>query len=64
MEWFDHIYVPDDHDEAFLCYEILSNSFTDREEKFFAIENLHILIRNSPEINNLGALLVIGYRGL
>jgi hypothetical protein len=32
MEGFDRIYVPEDRDEAFLCYEILSNSFTDKEE--------------------------------
>jgi hypothetical protein len=64
MEGFNEIHIPDDRDEAFLCYEILSNSFTDEEEKSFVIESLHCLIKSYPEISDLWALLVIGYRGL
>lgn len=64
MEGFDHIYVPDDRNEAFLCYEILSNSFTDKEEKSFSIKDLHCLTKSYPEISDLWALLVIGYREL
>ena len=64
MEGFYQITIPDDREETFLYYEILSNSFTNEEEKSIAIENLHLLIRTYPNIGDLHALLVIGYRGL
>ena len=64
MEGFDEISIPDDKDEAFLCYEILSNNFSDDEEKSIAIENLHLLTKSYPKIADLYALLIIGYRGL
>lgn len=61
MEGIELIKVPDDRDEAYLCYEVLSNSLTDMQEKAFAIENLHILIKSYPQIGDLWALLKIGY---
>lgn len=64
MEGFEEISIPSDRDEAFLCYEILSNNFSDDEEKSIAIENLHVLTKSYPKIADLYALLIIGYRGL
>lgn len=61
MEGFDQISVPDDRDEALLCYEILTNVFVDGGEKSLSIENLHIMIKSYPQISDLWALLAIGY---
>ena len=64
MDGFNEILVPDDRDEVFLCYETLSNSFSDDDEKSLAIETLHLLVKSYPQISDLYALLIIGYRGL
>jgi len=58
MEGSREIMVPDDREESFLCYEILSNNFLEREEKSTAIENLNLLIEKYPKIGDLQALLV------
>ena len=64
MKGLEEIFIPDDRDEAFLCQEILTHTFVDEEEPWFAVETLHILLKKYPYISDLWALLIIGYKNL
>ncbi len=64
MKGLEEIFIPDDRDEAFLCQEILTHDFIEKEEPWLAVETLHILLKKYPHISDLWALLIIGYRNL